>query len=181
MAKNYVKGEGVLDATTRRIMNDNIRDISRCSTQFLADSGGTGTTLTNVTGLTSGVLQPGIYDVDINLIVTGTTNSGVKAALKWGTASMITNTALSVEGKSASAIAATTFTTSTDASAFIGATSAYVNVRVRGTITVALAGTITLQAAQNASHADDTTVEVGSTMGFTPIGATTPLSSAADI
>ncbi len=178
MAKNKVIGEGALDFTTRKIINDNIPDVSRCSTQFLADSGGTGTTLTNVVGLVSDILQPGIYDVDINLITTATANSGFKAALKWGTASMITNTALSVEGKSASAIAATTFTTSTDASAFIGATSAYVNVRVKGTITVAIAGTIQLQAAQNASHADDTTVEVGSTMVFTPIGATSPLSGA---
>jgi len=175
MAKNKVIGVGVLTDDTKKILNDNFADVSRCSTQFLADSGGTGTTLTNVVGLTSATLQPGIYEVDINLITTATTNSGVKAALKWGTASMITNTALSVTATSASAVAATTFTTSTDASAFVGATSAYVNVKVKGTITVALAGTITLQAAQNASHADDTTVEVGSTMKFNAIGATTPL------
>jgi hypothetical protein len=175
MAKNKVLYEGAFPADSRKIVNDNLPDISRCSSQFLADSGSTGTTLTNVTGLTSDVLQPGIYDVEINLITTATTNSGVKAALKWGTASMITNTALSVVATSASAVASATFTTSTDASAFIAATAAYVNVRVKGTITVAIAGTITLQAAQNASHADDTTVEVGSTMKLTPIGATTPL------
>lgn len=175
MAKNYVKYEGAFDATARKIVNDNIPDVSRCSTQFLADSGSTGTTLTNVTGLLSDVLQPGIYEVDINLITTATANSGFKAALKWGTASMITSTALSVTALSASAVAATTFTTSTDASSFVAATSAYVNVKVKGTITVAIAGTIQLQAAQNASHADDTTVEVGSTMSFTPIGATSPV------
>lgn len=173
MAKNSVKTEGALDKTVRTTINDNFADASRCSTQFLADSSGTGTTLTNVTGLVTDVLQPGIYDVDINLITTATTNSGLKAALKWGTASMITNTALSVTALSASAVAATTFTTSTDASAFVAATAAYVNVKVKGTITVAIAGTIQLQAAQNASHADDTTVEVGSTMRITPIGSTT--------
>ncbi len=178
MAKNYVKFEGTLTNDTRKIINDNIRDVSRCSTQFLADSGSTGTTLTNVTGLVSDTLQPGIYEVDINLITTATANSGFKAALKWGTAGMITNTALSVTALSASAVAATTFTTSTDASAFVGATAAYVNVKVRGTITVGTAGTIQLQAAQNASHADDTTVEVGSTMVFTPIGSTTPAQGA---
>lgn len=178
MAKNRVIGEGTLAADTRKILNDNIRDISRCSTQFLVDSGSTGTTLTNVTGLTSDTLQPGIYDVDINIICTATTNSGLKAALKWGTASMITHTNLAVVATSASAVASTTFTTSTDASAFIGATSAYVNVRVKGSITIALAGTITLQAAQNASHGDDTTVEIGSTMEFTTIGVTTPLTGA---
>lgn len=178
MAKNKVKTEGAFDYTVRKTINDNISDASRCSTQFLADSGGTGTTLTNVVGLVSDVLQPGIYDVEINLITTATANSGLKAALKWGTASMITNTALSVTALSASAVAATTFTTSTDASPFVGATAAYVNVKVKGTITVAIAGTIQLQAAQNASHGDDTTVEVGSTMVFTPIGSTSPLTSA---
>lgn len=178
MAQNRVKYEGAFTADSRKIINDNFSDVSRVSTQFLVDSGSTGTTLTNVAGLVTDVLQPGTYDVDLNLIVTATANSGFKAALKWGTASMITSTALSVEGKTASAVAATTFATSTDASAFIGATSAYVSVKVRGTIVVALAGTIQLQAAQNASHADDTTIEVGSTMKLTPIGATVPLATA---
>jgi len=41
-----------------------------------------------------------------------------------------------------------------------------------------LAGTLQIQAAQNASNAAATTVDVGSTMSFTPIGATTPLASA---
>lgn len=178
MTKNYVKNEGSLAADTRKIINDNTRDISRCSTEFVAVTGTTGTTLTNVTGLLSDTLQPGTYDVDINLLTVGTTNSGVKAALKWGTASMITSTAFSVLASSASAVASTTFTTSTDASAFVGATAAYVSVRVRGTIVVALAGTIQLQAAQNAAHADETKILVGSTMNFTPIGATTPLQGA---
>lgn len=178
MAKNKVIGVGVLTDDTRKILNDNFPDVTRNASQFLVDSGSTGTTLTNVSGMVTDTLQPGIYEVEINLITTATANSGFKAALKWGTASMITNTALTVEGRTASAIAVTTFTTSTDASAFIGATSAYVNVRVTGTITVALAGTIQLQAAQNASHADDTTVEIGSVMKFTPIGATTPLNTA---
>jgi heptaprenylglyceryl phosphate synthase len=178
MAKNRVKFEGTLESGARKVINDNIRDITRAGTEFVAVTGTTGTTLTNVVGFVSDILQPGTYDVDINLLVAATANSGFKAALKWGTASMITNTALAVKGESAAATANTIFTTSTDASAFIGATSAYVNVKVKGTITVALAGTIQLQAAQNAAHADETKVLVGSTMSFTPIGATTPLQSA---
>lgn len=170
MTKNTVNFEGALTFDIRKIINDNIRDISRCSTQF---SQASSTTLANVTGLTSDILQPGIYDVDINLITTANASGGVKAALKWSTASMITATALSVTGLSAAAVAATTFTTSTDAASIIAATTAYVNVKIKGTITVALAGTLTLQAAQNASNAAATTVEVGSTMTFTPIGATT--------
>jgi len=178
MAINKVIGVGVLTDDTKKIINDNFRDISRCTTEFVAVTGTTGATLTNVVGMVSGTLQPGTYDVDINLRVAATANSGFKAALDWDTASMITTTGLSVVAFTASAVAATDFTTSTDASAFIGATSAYVNVRVRGTIVVALAGKLQLQAAQNAAHTDETKVLVGSTMIFTPIGATTPLAGA---
>lgn len=170
MAKNRVINEGALISETRKIINDNFSDVSRCTTQFTQSSD---TTLNNVTGLVTDTLMPGTYDVEINLITTAGASGGVKAALKWGTASMITSTALSVSGLSASAIANTTFTTSTDASAFIAATTAYVNVKVKGTIVVALAGTIQLQVGQNASNGTATTVEVGSTMSFTPIGATT--------
>ena len=179
MALNRVIGEGVLTSDTRKILNDNFSDEASCTTQFDAVTGTTGVTLTNVVGLVTGVLQPGTYDVDINLNVAATTNSGFKAALKWGTALMITSTSLSVVATSASAVASTLFTTSTDASAFIGATSAYVNVKARGKIVVALAGTIQIQAAQNAAHADTTSVTVGSTMFFTPIGSTVPLAGAA--
>lgn len=178
MAKNAVKFEGAFTQDTRKTINDNLSDVSRCTTEFVAVTGTTGVTLTNVVGLVSGLLQPGAYDVDINLLTTATANSGFKAALKWGTASMITPTALSVQANSAAAIANTNFTTSTDASPFVAATSAYVSVRVRGTITIGLAGTIQLQAAQNAAHADETKVLVGSTMSFTAIGATTPLATA---
>lgn len=175
MAKNRVKYEGAFTQDTRKTINDNFPDVSRCSTAFSqADS----TTLANVTGLVTDVLQPGIYAVDINLITTAGASGGVKAALKWGTASMITNTALSVVATTASAIAVTTFTTSTDAASIVAATTAYVNVRITGTITVALAGTLQLQAAQNASNGTATTVAVGSTMSFTAIGATTPLANA---
>lgn len=174
MPINKLSTEGAFTRDMRKIVNDNFADSSTCTTEFVAVTGTTGTTLTNVVGMVSGILQPGLYDVDINLMVAATTNSGFKAALKWGTASMITPTALSVVATSASAVASTIFTTSTDASAFVGATSAYVNVRIRGSITIGIAGTIQLQAAQNAAHADETKVLVGSLMEFTPVGATLP-------
>ena len=175
MALNRVLLEGVLTADTRKIINDNFADVSRVTTAF---SQATSTALADVVGLVTGTLQPGTYFVDINLITTAGASGGLKAALKWGTASMITATSLSVRAFSAAAVAATTFTTSTDAASIVAATSAYVNVQIKGTITVALAGTLQLQAAQNASDATATTVALGSTMRFVPIGATTPLSSA---
>lgn len=175
MAKNSVKYEGAFDYTNRKTINDNLPDISRVTTAF---SQATDTNLANVVGLVTGTLQPGVYNVDINLITTAGASGGLKVALKWGTASMITATGLSVQANTASATANTTFTTSTDAASIVAATTAYVSVRIRGTITVALAGTLQLQAAQNASDAAATTVALGSTMSFTAIGATTPLATA---
>lgn len=172
MAKNYVKYEGTFGQDNRKVINDNIPDVSKVTTAF---SQSADTTLNNVVGLLTDTLQPGTYEVDINLITTAGASGGVKIALKWGTASMITATALSVQANSAAATANTTFTTSTDAASILAGTAAYVNVKVRGTITVALAGTLQLQAAQNASDGTATTVALGSTMKFTPIGSTTPL------
>lgn len=170
MAKNLVKFEGTFGADNRKVINDNIPDASRVTTAFSQSSS---TTLNNVVGLLTDTLQPGVYDVDINLITTAGASGGVKIALKWGTASMITATSLAVQANSAAATANTTFTTSSDAASILAGTAAYVNVRVRGTITVALPGTLQLQAAQNASDATATTVALGSTMKLTPIGATT--------
>lgn len=175
MAKNRVKYEGTFGADNRKVINDNIPDVSRVTTAF---SQATDTNLANVVGLVTDTLQPGVYNVDINLITTSGASGGLKIALKWGTASMITATGLSVQALAAAGIANTTFTTSTDAASILASTAAIVGVRIRGTITVALAGTLQLQAAQNASDAAATTVALGSTMSFTAIGATTPLTAA---
>jgi len=170
MALNKIKTEGALSADVRKIINDNFNDESTVTTAF---SQATNTTLANVVGLVSDTLQPGTYDVDINLITTAGATGGFKAALKWGTASMITSTSLAVTALSAAAVAQTNFTTSTDASPFVNAAAAYVNIKVRGTIVVAVAGTLQLQAAQNTSDATAATVALGSTMKLNPIGATT--------
>jgi hypothetical protein len=173
MPINKVLDEGAFTNASRKTVNDNFRDISQCTTAF---SLATSTTLTNVVGMATSTLQPGDYEVEINLIMTSGASGGVKMGLKWGTASMITATAFTVTGRTASVQAVTTFTTSTDAASVIAATTAYINVQVVGRITVAVAGTIQLQVAQNASDATATTVGLGSTMSFTPIGATVPAS-----
>jgi hypothetical protein len=169
MTKNSVKYEGAFTADTKKTINDNLLDIGYCSAQFLVDSGSTGTTLTNVTGMVTETLAPGTYRFEINLITTATANSGLKFGLKFGTASMLTSIAAKTYAYTASAIATSTFTTATDAAAMVAATAAYTGARVVGTVVVAKAGTLQLQAAQNASHADDTTVEVGSFMMFQKI------------
>lgn len=172
MAKDRVLEEGAFHEGIRRVVNRNFPDVSLCATEFVAVTGTTGTTLTNVVGMITDTISivPGTYKFKINLMTAATTNSGLKAALKFGAASMLTSITASVKATSASAIASTIFTTATDAATFVAATSAYVNVLVEGTIVVAVAGTLQLQAAQNAAHADETKVLVGSHMEFTRVG-----------
>lgn len=166
MAKNSVKNEGVLEATTRSIINNNFSDTSFCTTEFDVDSGTTGTTLANVTGMVTDVLEPGTYQVEINLDLLSTANSGLKVALKFGTASMLTSLALVSRAYTASGVGVARATTATDAASIQASTAAIISCVITGKIVVAAAGTLQLQAAQNASHADNTTIYTSSYMKF---------------
>lgn len=169
MSKNTVKTEGALDASVRKVLNDNTSDYSKCTTEFDVDSGTTGTTLTNVAGMVTGELIPGTYKFKINLSLTSTANSGLKVGLKFGTASMLTSVESVAKNFTASGVAVAHVTTATDAASLIASTTAIINSVVEGTVVIAKAGTLQLQAAQNASHADNTTIYVGSYMEFTKI------------
>lgn len=172
MAKNTVKIEGAFPSDSRKIVNDNLSDVSKCTTEFDVDSGGTGSTLANVAGMVTDILQPGTYRVYIHLDCLSTANSGLKAALKFGTASMLTSLALVSRAFTASGVGVARATTATDAASIQASTAAIINCVIEGTIVVGTAGTLQLQAAQNASHADNTTIYTSSFMSFTPIGAT---------
>lgn len=163
MTANTVKNEGALSNDVRNAINFGIGDYSICTTAF---STATNTTLANVEGLVTEVLVPGTYDFEINLITTAGASGGVKAGLKQSTANMLSSISATVQGFTASAIATTTFTSTTDAASIIAATTAYVSVQVKGVVVVALPGTLQVQAAQNASDATATTVAVRSSMVF---------------
>ena len=169
MAKNKVLNEGALDSTTRSIINHNLTDVSLCTTQLDAVTGTTGTTLTSIAGMVSDTLEPGTYEVHIHWSGVSTANSGVKLGLKWGTASMITATEITATGRTASASATQHTTTSTDQTSLFAQTAAVIEVDIRGVVTVGVAGTLTLQQAQNAAHADTTSTYVKSVMKITPI------------
>lgn len=179
MAQNAISGEGALTRDTRRIINDNFTDTSYCTTEFVAVTGTTGTTLTNVVGMVSGILQPGRYKFRIHASTTATANTGINLALKWGTASMITSAQYTARALTASGLAVTKGTTATDAVSLLdSAAGVVIQADITGILVVALAGTLQFQAAQHTAHADETKVLVNSFMEFTPIGATTPLASA---
>lgn len=166
MANNHIKFEGAFDATNRKAANSAIGDVSLCTTAFSLSSS---TTLTNVKGLVTDTLEPGTYEFEVNLITTAGASGGVKAAFKQSVASMLTSIVAAVTGISASAIAGTSFSSTTDAASIIAATTAYTNVLVKGVVVVAKSGTLQLQAAQNASNGTATTVAVNSYMRFKKI------------
>ncbi len=127
---------------------------------------GTGTDL-RATSLVLPVLASSLYKVEATLFLSGTANSGYKfgftgptdATMVWQ--SLIFDAADSVIVSGENAI--------TDAE---GATAAltFVQVNISGILTVSTtAGDLTVVAAQNVDHADDTTVHAESTLTVTKV------------
>lgn len=141
-------------------------DTKFCTTQFDAVTGTTGTTLTNIVGLTGFTLTAaGVYRFDIFLNGVATANSGHKIGL-----ALTTATLTSINAGALAMLAATmAYTQSTTSTALHGATTATLGLRIAGRLIVNAGGTMAVQAAQNAAHADTTSVYVGSWATFTRI------------
>lgn len=153
---------------TAKTLTGNINaDTKFSTTQFDAVSGTTGATLTNVVGLVQTVVA-GTYLFRIHLAGIATANSGIKAGFKYTTTAL---TSLEATGRAytASAVVVQHTTTATDQASLIASTTAAISVVVEGRMVVSTGGTVQLQAAQNASHADTTSVYVGSSMTFTRV------------
>ncbi len=173
MATNKVRFEGAFDQSVQRVVNDNFTDSSLCTTEFVAVTGTTGATLTNVVGLVTGTLNPGTYNFSLRLSTLATANTGISIALKWGTASMITSAQYTARALTASGLVVTKGTTATDAALLLdSATGVVIEADITGVLVVALPGTLQVQAAQHTAHADETKVLVNSLMEVTPIGST---------
>lgn len=142
--------------------------IKFCSTQFDAVTGTTGATLTNIVGLTGFSLVAGAtYAFEIELSGVSTTNCGIKLGFKFTTATLTSLESKAV-AQAAASVALVHSTTATDAATLIGTNAAaWLGVRLTGRIVVNAAGTLAIQAAQNAAHADTTSVFVGSWAKFT--------------
>jgi hypothetical protein len=123
------------------------------------------------------VLNAGTYHVYIHLDCLSTANSGLKAALKFNgdlSASMLSSLKLVSRAYTATGIGVARATTATDAASIQASTAAIINCVIEGIIVIAEGkeGTLQLQAAQNASHADNTTIYTSSFMKFTKIAST---------
>lgn len=136
-----------------------------CTTQFDAVTGTTGTTLTNIVGLTGFTLDAaGTYQFEVEISGVSTVNCGIKLGFKYTTATLTSLESKAV-GQAAASMALSRVTSTTDQATLFGSNAAaWLGVRITGQIVVNAAGTLALQAAQNAAHADTTSVYVGSWM-----------------
>jgi hypothetical protein len=139
------------------------------TTQFNAVTGTTGATLTNLVGLTGFAVQAGaVYTFELNLSGVSTANCGLKIGFKYTTATLAALESVS-QGFTASAVACQHTTSTTDQAALFGQTAAVIAVRIVGRITVTTAGTLAIQAAQNAAHADTSSIYIGSWARLTQV------------
>ena len=170
MAKNKVLYAGALAEDTRNIMNHNFSDVSVASATLSATSSDTGTTLTNIAGLTTDTnpnnyLQAGgTYKFRIHLSGVATANSGMKIGLKQNNGLTLTSIESSAVGTTASAVVCQHSTTTTDAASLMASTTAFLKCVIEGTFVVLTSGSLQVQGAQNASHADTTSFYLGSYM-----------------
>lgn len=172
MTQQTIRNEGAFDYTIRYQINDNFTElytgyagrvqVVRQSADVTAT---TNTTLANLTGLVH-TLEVGTYKFRVAIQALSTANGGTKVAFNY-----TAPTSLQCEAKAftASGVAVTRVTTTTDQASLVAATAANICIELEGTIVVATAGTIQVQGAQNASHADTTTFYTGSTFEITKI------------
>ena len=113
------------------------------------------TTLATVTGLSVTLVAAGIYGFKSVLRVTASANGGVKLAL--GGTATATGVIAYATNYNTTTLNINEVVTALD-TAFGDATAACTHAVIAGTIEVNAAGTFTIDAAQNASHADTTTI-----------------------
>lgn len=172
MTQQTITEEGAFQRTIRDQVNENFDELytgftarPQVARQSADVTATTNTTLANLTGLVH-TLAVGTYKFRVALQALSTANGGTKVAFNY-----TAPTSLQCESKAftASAVAVTRVTTTTDQASLVAATVANICIELEGTIVVATAGTIQVQGAQNASHADTTTYYTGSSFSIQKI------------
>lgn len=169
MAKDRVVTAGTFDDSVRRIVDRNFPDVSLCTAALTKNAD---TTLADITGMTTDVisLAPGTYRFSVFLATTAGASGGLKVAFKYNNGLTLTSIEATSKAFTASAVAVAHTTTTTDQTSLIANTAAVIKGEIDGTMVIATAGSIQLQAAQNASNGTDTVILVGSRMEFTRVG-----------
>lgn len=166
MAKNKLLGgmEGALSHDVHEIINHNFSDVSLCTTELDVTSS---TTLTNIPGLVTDVLEIGTYKFSIKLPTVCTANNGSKFAFKQSVASMLSAAQYNAVAYTATGIATSKGTTTTDQALLLdNAAGVVIYAEITGIVVVAIAGTLQLQAAEHTSHADTFSVFLNAQMQF---------------
>lgn len=166
-ATDTLVGRTSTDTLTNKTLTDQIDSGCKVSTaQFDAVTGTTGVTLTNIAGMSVTVTAAGKYIFQAHVTGTSTANSGVKFAIGGtATATSISYTGKNYNGTTINAISSTT----TKGNAVGAATAVFTNADIYGAIVVNAGGTLTVQAAQNAAHADTTSVYVNGSFRVTRV------------
>lgn len=139
--------------------------ISTDSKVLAADFTSVTSTLTSLTGFSWTVVAGATYIFRFCVpLITQTTNGGAQAAFKLTTATLTSvnfRVRLSTDTDNTGAVS-TNFTTTTDQATWFNQKAVvYTNVFVHGSFVVGTGGTIAVQAAQNTTHADTTTITAG--------------------
>ena len=157
----YKGQEGAFTAAMRKKLNHNTVDISTLAANKTFTSSTTQATL-----FTTDTLEAGrTYQFELLLATTMTTNGGLN--LQFNTADTLTLTSIVyvTEEVLAATVAYAVGTTTTMGTSLINnKTAAYIAVKVKGSLVVNAAGTLEITAAQTTSHADTTTIALGSTL-----------------
>jgi hypothetical protein len=141
------------------------RDTKALAADFTASSADTGTTLTSLTGFSWAVEAGATYRFRMVIpLVTMTVNNGLKLAFKLTTATLTSinlRVRSSTDTDNTGAVSAN-FATTTDQATWVAQNAVvYTNIVVEGTFVVNAAGSIAVQAAANASHADVLNIKKG--------------------
>lgn len=173
--KNDILFEGALTNQTRKALNHNVEDRCVVIAEIDITSSTTGATLTNVPELitdTTHKLEALMeYMFEANLSVISTANSGVKVAFAQTNGLTLSQFECLSNAKHTGTADVITHVTSTTAGTSVVATTTVIQqVILKGTFTTTTGGTLQLQMAQNASHADTTSIFKGSTLVVKRVG-----------
>ncbi len=131
-------------------------------------------TLTDLAGFSWNVVAGGVYYFDVLLPATMTTNGGISVAFSYtqgaSLASIQVLTYIATASDNTTAVSSQSTTTTTQTKFLDTATAAYTYCRLEGSLVVTSGGVISVQAAQNSSHADTTTVLLGATANMIRVG-----------
>jgi hypothetical protein len=124
------------------------------------------TTLADVTGLSILVIAGAVYTFEAYITGSATINGGVQFAI--GGTATVNFASINAKNYNGTTLNANTTVTALNTGAG-GATAVFTDGFIKGTIAVNEGGTLTIQAAQNASHPDVTSISPGSNFTLTRV------------